>query len=254
MYKIMLDAGHGGYEPGAVYNGRLEKDDNLALTLALGNELEERGYEVVYTRTVDVYESPFEKAMEANEAGADLFISIHRNAFPTPNTVSGVESLIYDKSGIKYEIAEAIDFELEQLGFKNLGVKERPNLVVLKRTQMPAVLVEVGFIDSDIDNALFDEKFAEIATAIADGITNTLEQQGTQDQRTYQVQTGYYRNKENADRLLKELLQSGYPAYMVTDYQGNYIVKVGNYSELEEAIGVEQQLRQEGYQTIVVTS
>ncbi len=238
----MLDAGHGGYEPGAIYNGRQEKDDNLALTLALGNQLEENGYEVVYTRTTDMYESPFEKAMEANASGADLFISIHRNAFPTPNTASGVESLVYDKTGIKYEIAEAIDQKLAEVGFVDLGVKERPNLVVLKRTNMPAVLVEVGFIDSDDDNALFDEKFDEIAKAIADGIIEVVEGKmpGNSGNR-YQVQVGLYRNKAYADELLTELLQNRYPAYM--EYQndeyykeGYYAVKVGNYFNIEEAL------------------
>lgn len=253
MYKIMLDAGHGGYEPGAVYSGRQEKDDNLALALAIGNQLEENGYEVVYTRTIDVYESPFEKAMEANESGADLFISIHRNAFPTPNTVSGVESLVYDKTGVKYEIAQEIDEELAKLGFKDLGVKERPNLVVLKRTEMPAVLVEVGFIDSDVDNALFDERFDEIAQGIANAITNVLENQGIGDER-YQVQLGLYRNKDYADELLTELLQSRYPAFIEYNDAGYYAVKVGSYPSIEEAVKMEQQLKQEGYQTIVVTS
>lgn len=251
----MLDAGHGGYEPGAVYEGRQEKDDNLALTLAIGNALEENGYDVVYTRTTDVYESPFEKAMEANESGADLFISIHRNAFPTPNTVSGVESLVYDKTGVKYDIAEAIDRELANLGFIDLGVKERPNLVVLKRTQMPAVLVEVGFIDSDIDNQLFDNKFNEIAKAIADAITGVLEDQnGSGNQGRYQVQVGLYRNKDYADELLNDLLQNRYPAYMLYDKRGYYVIKVGNYGTIEEAVRMEQQLKQEDYETIVVTS
>ena len=144
-YSIMLDAGHGGRDPGAVFEGRQEKDDNLALTLAVGDILQNRGLDVEYTRTEDEYESPYQKAMEANASGADLFISIHRNSYPTDNTVSGVESLVYDASGIKYEIAESIDEQLEAIGFVNLGVKERPNLVVLRRTKMPAVLVEAGF-------------------------------------------------------------------------------------------------------------
>ena len=56
----------------------------------------------------------------------------------------------------------------------NHGVNERPNLVVLNRTQMPAVLVEVSFINTDADNQLFDERFDEIAQAIADGILATV--------------------------------------------------------------------------------
>ncbi|CUQ24788.1 N-acetylmuramoyl-L-alanine amidase [Dorea longicatena] len=62
------------------------------------------------------------------------------------------------------------------VGFVNLGVKARPNLVVLKRTKMPAVLVEVGFINSKTDNQLFDENFSDIAQAIASGILDTLNQ------------------------------------------------------------------------------
>ena len=103
--SIMLDAGHGGRDPGAVFNGRQEKDDTLALTLAIGEILQERGIDVLYTHTTDVYESPYQKAMEANEAGVDFFVSIHRNSYPTDNTVSGVETLVYDKSGIKLQMA-----------------------------------------------------------------------------------------------------------------------------------------------------
>ena len=166
-YTIMLDAGHGGRDSGAVYNGRQEKDDSLALTLAVGELLQERGVDVLYTRTTDVYESPYQKAMEANAAGADFFISIHRNSSPEANTYSGVESLVYNKSVIKLEMAENINEQLEAVGFVNLGVKERPGLVVLRRTRMPAVLVEVGFINSDTDNMLFDNNFNDIALGIA---------------------------------------------------------------------------------------
>ena len=162
-YSIMLDAGHGGRDPGAVYNGRQEKDDTLALTLAVGEILQNNGIDVEYTRTTDVYETPLEKAMEANNAGVDFFVSIHRNSFPVDNEVSGVETLVYDLSGLKYQVAQDINEQLESVGFVDLGVKARPGLVVLRRTEMPAVLVEAGFINSDTDNYLFDENFDDIA-------------------------------------------------------------------------------------------
>lgn len=251
----MLDAGHGGYDPGAVYNGRQEKDDNLRIGLAVGNVLEEQGYDVVYTRTTDVYDSPSEKAREANESGADLFISIHRNAFPVPNTVSGVESLVYNKEGIKYQVAESIDKELSDLGFVDLGVKERPDLIVLNQTTMPAVLVEVGFLDSDIDNQLLDEKFGEVVEAIANGITNVINDPCfTCETKLYQVQVGIYRNKKYGDEILLELIKEKYPAYMEYDGSGYYLVKVGNYLQLGEAIEMEQLLKQNGYETIIVTA
>ena len=86
-YKIVLDAGHGGTDPGAIYKERKEKDDNLELTLAVGKILEDNGIDVVYTRTTDIYQTPFEKAKIANEAGGKqpkvqiiLFLSIETAA------------------------------------------------------------------------------------------------------------------------------------------------------------------------------
>lgn len=173
-YKIALDAGHGGSDPGAVYKGRQEKDDTLDLTLAVGDILKKNGIDVYYTRTTDEYETPFKKATDANNSGADLFVSIHRNSSENPNQYSGVETLVYSDTGLKAEVARNINNQLEDAGFKNLGVDERKNLVVLKRTKMPAVLVEVGFINNDKDNYLFDEEFDSIAQAIADGILESI--------------------------------------------------------------------------------
>lgn len=173
-YRIALDAGHGGSDPGAVYNGRQEKDDTLDLTLAVGDILKKNGIDVYYTRTTDEYETPFKKATDANNSGADLFVSIHRNSSENPNQYSGVETLVYSDTGLKAEVARNINNQLEDAGFKNLGVDERKNLVVLKRTKMPAVLVEAGFINNDKDNYLFDEEFDSIAQAIADGILESI--------------------------------------------------------------------------------
>lgn len=174
MPLIVLDAGHGGANPGAVYQGRQEKDDALSLTLAIGRILEDRGVDVYYTRTTDIYESPQQKAQEGNQVGADYFVSIHRNSSPYPNQYSGIESLVYNRYGAAAQMAYNINQQLEAVGFLNQGVNERTNLVVLNRTQMPAVLVEVGFINTDADNQLFDARFYDIAQAIADGILMTL--------------------------------------------------------------------------------
>ena len=152
-------------------------DDALRLAMAVGRILEENGYDVSYTRTTDATQSVGQKAAIANEEGADLFVSIHRNAAEYPGKYTGVQTLIYDDSGIKKEIAQNINANLERLGFRNAGVSIRPNLVVLNSTQMPALLVEAGFIDSDKDNQLFDSRFQAIAQGIADGIMETLENQ-----------------------------------------------------------------------------
>lgn len=174
MALIALDAGHGGANPGATYNGRREKDDVLALTLAVGQILERNGVDVYYTRTADIYESPYQKVMEGNEVGADYFVSIHRNSSPYPNQYTGAETLVYNRYGAAARMAYNINAELEKVGFENQGVNERPGLVVLNSTNMPAVLVEVGFINTDADNLLFDESFDAIANAIANGILQSL--------------------------------------------------------------------------------
>ena len=251
-YSIMLDAGYGSTDPGAVYQGRKEADDALRLTLAVGEILQNHGFDVEYTRTTDVYESPFQKAMEANEAGVDYFVSIHRNSYPVDNQVSGVESLVYDLSGVKYEMAQNINQQLESVGFVNLGVKARPNLVVLKRTKMPAVLVEVGFINSDIDNQLFDDNFYDIAGAIADGIMDTLRKPEENGNMQYRVQVGAYRNRRYAEELLNELIAQDYPAFL-EEGNGFFRVQVGDYPMLQEAVDMERRLKMAGYPTIIVS-
>lgn len=174
MALVVMDAGHGGSNPGATYNGRQEKDDALALTLAVGRILEQNGVDVYYTRTTDVYESPYQKAMEGNALGADYFVSIHRNSSPYPNQYTGIETLVYNRYGEAARLARNINEELVQVGYEDQGVNERTNLVVLNRTEMPSVLVEVGFINTDADNQLFDERFDETANAIAQGILETI--------------------------------------------------------------------------------
>lgn len=171
---VVIDSGHGGSDPGAVYNGRQEKDDVLRLGKAVGALLEARGVDVVYTREGDIYETPFKKAQDGNKVGADYFVSIHRNSSEYPNQYSGAEVLVYSDSGVRRELANNILEGMEKAGLKNLGIDERKDLVVLRRTQMPAVLVEAGFINSDKDNETFDKNFDELAQGIANGILQTL--------------------------------------------------------------------------------
>lgn len=252
-YKIMLDAGHGGADPGAVDEGRQEKDDTLKLTMAVGKILEDNGVDVEYTRTTDVFQTPFQKATIANQSGADYFISFHRNSSERPNQYTGVETLVYNKSGIKYELAQNILGALGELGFREIGVKERPGLVVLRRTNMPSVLVEMGFINSEKDNQMFDEKFDEIAQAIASAILGTLNEEDVEGPVYYRVQTGAFRNKQYADQLLYELLDQGYPAFLLNE-NGLYKVQVGAFLQLGNAIAMEQKLRDAGYTTLITTS
>lgn len=283
-YTVVIDPGHGGSDPGAVYNGRKEKDDTLNLALAVGNILEENGINVVYTRTSDVYETPFTKATKGNEAGADFFISIHRNSSENPNEYNGTSTLIFDNSGIKKEMAANINAELKKVGYNDLGTELRPNLVVLKRTKMPAILVEAGFINSDKDNELFDEDFYATANAIAQGIIKTLRMKEEYVKKTsidseneiykehnrnmdkkmenaecicereeiYRIQTGAFENQTNADTMLNRLLMEDIPAFIIYE-NGLYKVQAGAYKKLDNAVKMERRLRRMGYNTYITT-
>lgn len=250
MRKVIIDAGHGGSEPGAVFQGRREKNDTLRLALAVGQILSENGVDVVYTRVTDVYQTPFEKAQMANESGADYFVSIHRNAMPVPGSASGSETLVYENTGVPAVLAANINKKLEEAGFQNLGVIERPGLVVLKRTEMPAVLVEAGFIDNESDNRFFDSHFDQIAGAIAAGILETMEEE-EKTPEYYQIQVGAYREREYAQNLLDQLLEQGFPAFLVEE-DGLYKVRSGAFLDLDNAARMEQQLRSYGYNTFMV--
>ncbi|MEG1459658.1 MAG: N-acetylmuramoyl-L-alanine amidase [Lachnospiraceae bacterium] len=272
--SMVIDAGHGGYDNGATYNDRREKDDVLRLSMAVGQILKENGYHITYTRTEDEYASPFEKAQIANNAGGDYFISIHRNSSPRSNMYSGVQTLLYsleEEQAVK--MGNDINESLEKIGFKNLGLVARPGLVVLRRTKMPAILVEAGFINTDADNLLFDTKFNEMAQAIADGIMEaapidvTQESQipqgdtpgsretvggAKQDEKEYAVQIGLFRYESNAIYQKEILEEAGFPSVIAYE-EPYYSVKIDTGKNLEEAISLQAKLRRMGYDTIVVT-
>lgn len=252
MPEVIIDAGHGGRDPGAVFEGRQEKDDVLALALAVGEILEENGVSVAYTRTTDVYDSPYQKAVIANNSGADFFVSIHRNSTEVPGAGTGVDALVYENEGTPAQLGEAILRELEALGFRNNGITERKGLVVLRRTKMPAVLIEAGFINNSEDNALFDEQFEAIAQAIANGILEILDKQPQDEPKLYRVQVGAYRNRNLATQLLNQLLAENYPAFLIFE-DGIYRVQVGAFQYLENAVQMEQRLRRAGYSTWIAT-
>ena len=107
-YKIILDPGHGGSDPGATFNGRQEKDEALGLAMSVGKLLENAGFDVAYTRTTDIYNTPFEKATIANNMGGDLFVSFHRNSAPNADMYNGVQTLVYNDQGLKAALSRII--------------------------------------------------------------------------------------------------------------------------------------------------
>lgn len=107
---------------------------------------------------------------DANAWGADLFLSLHCNASVDP-TVSGSEALVFQRGGISYTIAETLlEAVTEATGLRNRGVLIRPGLYVLRRTTMPAVLLELGFITNPSDAILLRDNPVLFAQGIYNGI------------------------------------------------------------------------------------
>ena len=170
---ICIDPGHGGKDSGAVWDGRIEKDDALALALKVAEQIEALGHKAILTRDDDSYPYFSDRADLANNAEADLFISLHRNS---AQGAKGVELWIHSQADKDTtEFAKALLNALADVGIsKNRGIKKGTvsssdeDYFVNKLTNMPSCIVELGFIQSDEDNRLYDEKMDEYALAIAE--------------------------------------------------------------------------------------
>lgn len=168
---VLLDYGHGGSDPGAVYKGRREANDVLKLGQAVKQLLAAGGVKVDETRSKDRFLTLEERVKMEKSKAYDLFISIHRNAFK-PEKATGAEVFVYRLATSKaLPYAKRVQNALVNVGFKNRGVKEQA-FFVLRNTRAPAMLIEVGFIDNSGDNELFDAKFDQIAKGIANAILN----------------------------------------------------------------------------------
>jgi N-acetylmuramoyl-L-alanine amidase len=176
---VVIDAGHGGYDPGAIGpRGTAEKDNVLSVALKVGRILEQRNIKVVYTRKNDNVSWPSNNRMDlearaaiSNNAGADVFISIHNNSSDY-KSVRGTETYYTEGSTQGKVLATLIHNQIIK-DLKTVDRQVRPSdYFVLKNTYAPAVLIELGFISNSHEELLLSsasgqEKFAK---AIADGI------------------------------------------------------------------------------------
>ncbi|MEO1367708.1 MAG: N-acetylmuramoyl-L-alanine amidase [Acidobacteriota bacterium] len=174
--RICVDAGHGGRDPGAVGTDPfrlLEKDVNLSVAEMLEGELEAMGHDVVMTRRQDRTLGLSARAHFANRAGADLFVSIHANAGAP--TVQGMEVFHFPGSEQGALLADRVLAEMLAAypEHRNRGVKEAA-FTVLRRTAMPAVLVELEFLTHPGQLAFLADRGSHrgLAAAIARGVNS----------------------------------------------------------------------------------
>ncbi len=179
--KIYIDQGHNpsGFNAGAEGNGYYEQDITYTVGVLLYDLLSVNpNFEARLSRPTPETvlgtsnsSSLAARVGGANSWGADIFLSIHTNSVSNPNA-NGVEALVYSKSSpVSNELAEDILEELSLItGFRNRGVIARPGLYVLRKTDMPAVLVELGFISNPAEAALMAESPNLFALGIYRGI------------------------------------------------------------------------------------
>lgn len=173
---VVLDAGHGGKDTGAPYFGYDEKDLVLSMTLAVGEILEQQGYRVEYTRSDDTYVSLAARAEQANTQGADIFVSVHANAFPQNPDVNGLETYYLVGGDRAKVLAECIHEAVLEATGANDRETRTANFYVLKYTDMPAVLVETGYMTNEEEcEKLADPAYQQkVAQGIANGIMDYL--------------------------------------------------------------------------------
>lgn len=175
---VALDAGHGGVQPGCVAGEVLEKDITLSMTMLLKEKLEEMGMEVFLTRDSDVDVELSDRASLANQSGASCFVSLHCNWYEEDPSVSGLDCYYYqDEAG--RQLAQSILDRITEAGVHTRELKEE-NFQVLWETNMPATLIELGFMTNpeELESLLSQEYQEKLASAIAEGVRQMLEEDG----------------------------------------------------------------------------
>lgn len=177
---IVIDAGHGGYDGGCEYKDANEKTITLEIALKTGALLEDAGYKVIYTRTTDIalgtyeYEDLSNRVNLGVQAGGSVFVSLHLNITEDiQERVYGFEVYANDRMKESETLAESVIENLEDLQYStSRGVLNGDGLHLVIENPLPAILVELGFLDDDMDRAYLtsDTGQNKIAKALAEAI------------------------------------------------------------------------------------
>ena len=217
MAKVFLSAGHGGSDPGAVSHGLVEKNINLNTLLACNEVLIRHGVTTVLSRSKDEEDPVNQEVKEANESGADLAVSFHANA----GGGDGFEVFYWSTSSESKRIAQLGEKYVKALGQNSRGLKKGNNLRFINSTNMTAVLFESFFVDNDVDNNIGDTIAEQrafgvaYAKAILEYFSITYKESVTpkppvSSGKLYRVQVGAYRDKINAEKMLKKVKTAGF--------------------------------------------
>ncbi|UAL48668.1 N-acetylmuramoyl-L-alanine amidase [Sutcliffiella horikoshii] len=262
MKLIVLDPGHGGQDPGAVFQRLQEKVVNLDIAKRVRTYLEkEYEVKVMMTREGDSTVSLEARSNLANSVKADYFCSIHHNA----GGGTGFESYRYNgsnafssKSKTFQEIVhrEVINVVTSKYNRRDRGVKAA-NFHVLRETSMPSVLLEILFLDSTEDRALIQhESFKEdVSAAIGEGLAKALALPRKVTTNLYKVIAGSFKDKKNAEARLEFLQEKGITAFMATTTLNGapyFRVQAGAFKDRENAENLGAEIKKLGVEAFIL--
>lgn len=176
MRSVVVDAGHGGTDPGALGVGPLpEKAVNLAIAEKLARILRAKGFDVTTTRTSDRFIPLDDRAALADETASDLFVSVHADSHPRPDVTGATVYIARDASRASVQSAQAIVAALRRSGIECRGVR-RAGFRVLVGHSRPSVLVECGYLTNRFESARLSNGAyqSKLAAALASGISQHL--------------------------------------------------------------------------------
>ena len=254
-YKVFIDPGHGGSDPGSLGFGYRESDINLQVAKKVESKLKAKGIDVKMSRSSDVFYSLSERAKMANNYGADIFVSIHQNS-ATASSANGIETYYnkyrVDDKPLSNDVQEQL---INQTGAYNRGVKNA-EFTVLVKSKMTASLVECGFISNEtevknISNSSYQDK---LATGISNGIESYLKNNvilqpqnpsdeiistGTVTAESLNVRSGYGTNYAVIGTLSKstkvQILETNNGWYKIL-FNGGYGYVSGGYIDIDKDI------------------
>ncbi|WLR43027.1 N-acetylmuramoyl-L-alanine amidase [Bacillus carboniphilus] len=260
MFKLVLDPGHGGNDPGAVGNGLREKDLNLKIAKFCSDHINQNfeNVQVLMTRSTDKTLSLRERTNYANNQKADYYCSIHINA----GGGNGFESYIYSGAFSSKPRTDALRNVLHnkiisRLNFRDRG-KKQANFFVLRETSMPAVLTENLFIDNS-SNANYlksDSNLKAIGISHAEGLASAHGWKRKEATIYYRVVTGSFLIRKNALSQQALLKKAGFESFLSTYKQSSktyYRVISGSFRNKKNAEERVEQLKKKGFNSFITT-
>lgn len=211
--KILIIKGHGGSDVGAVSGNLIEKTMNSITATAMYNYLKSQGFTAI---TLDNENTDVDQeVILANSGSYDIVISVHYNA----GGGDGFECYYHSSNSKAKNLCLAIETQIKAIGQNSRGVKLGDNYKIIRKVTPMSIILEGGFIDNATDRQLFDSqsKQEKVGIAYAKGVMQYL---GVKDAtlvttgKLYKVQVGAFSQLSNANKLLNELKEKGYNAFI----------------------------------------